>query len=328
MGRKIFVIAGCFLMAPLFAARAENIIRTSAPIAAGQQSESVNWVAADALVSDWVNSGELVECGSWAPTSNEIFSDVAFTQSSSCKQYQERHIQQRERQLDTQTYRNIGDAAVETRSFLVERQQNAIGTAVATSCMMIKQGMPSSTSGVYSIEINARSVSVYCDMVTNGGGWTVVGRGYQDDVRDWATTRGVVNPGRIPGELATVTAKLADNDINAIPKTAFKVVTTGYNNIRYFKGSCVYNHLATASGDCAISYADLNWTGARGNGLASSGWSGLSDNRANVVNDGVYIFTSAPDSPAYGWAAGDGTILSSTGNALSGTRISQYIYVR
>jgi hypothetical protein len=234
-------------------------------------------------------------------------------------------VQPREQQEGTQNYRNAGAAYEERQVVQVEGQQEVRGT-VARSCLMHKQYGGATANGIYTIRIEDRDVSVMCDMAA--GGWTVVARGYQGSVGNWALTRDAINPSAVPGASSSVTARLSDYDINAIPKTAFKVVTTGYNNTRYFKGSCEYNSIEIASGDCAISYATEDWTSSRGNGLSAAGGGGLCDNRASVSSDGYYVLTSARVNTAAGWAAGNGTTATYTGSAVAGTRISQYIYVK
>ena len=251
--------------------------------------------------------------------------DETITQRSTCNQEQIRIAQPREQLAGTQQYRDVGTALEESRLVAVENQREARGS-VARSCLMHKQYAGATANGIYTIKIQDRDVSVMCDMA--GGGWTVVGRGYQGQAGTWATTRDAVNPGVVPGASATTTARMSDYDINAIPKTVFKTVTTGYNYTRYFKGSCVYNSISDARGDCAISYSNESWASPRGDGASGENAGGLSDYRGGVANDGLFVVTSLIKRPANGWASGNGTVASATGTAIDGAITSLYIYVK
>jgi hypothetical protein len=52
---------------------------------------------------------------------------------------------------------------------------------VSDSCKTILDSQPSSTSGVYTLTAGHK---VYCDMVTDGGGWTLIVAQYEADVAD------------------------------------------------------------------------------------------------------------------------------------------------
>jgi hypothetical protein len=88
------------------------------------------WVLSTPTYSDWVNSGEKYDCITWTPDPATIDNGQSFTQTSNdCKQNQTRTKQDREQEVNTLEYRNVGELITETQ--ILENQTNtreSVGT--------------------------------------------------------------------------------------------------------------------------------------------------------------------------------------------------------
>lgn len=219
------------------------------------------------------------------------------------------------------------DNIVRTAAPISNKAGQSSSPALPNSCLAVRNTNPGSQSGVYDLTIGGAKTSVYCDMITDGGGWTLIGRAYANDVGDWAKVAGRYNWPQSPSPNLQRSFRLGDQDIAGIPRGAFKVVSTGYNNTRFWKGSCVYQQLVPAAGDCAISYSSETWQASSAKGRANNGaqTGGLHD---YYPNSGFYIQTSAMGNPPSGWAAGNGLSVYDSGTGSAGTRISLLIWVR
>ncbi|MBI6727318.1 hypothetical protein YA0089_27260 [Pseudomonas viridiflava] len=86
------------------------------------------WILASPTYSEWVSKSEPYECSAWFPLPRDKPEGQSFTQSAQCKQNQERASQQRELEVSSQAYRDLGDPVMENRVVSVSKDQNAIGT--------------------------------------------------------------------------------------------------------------------------------------------------------------------------------------------------------
>lgn len=129
---KRFAIPGllvsCFLVsAPLLAQENSNIIRSAATIAVSP-NDGRFWRPIDAFVSGWENDGAEYGCSAWAPLAATQPIGLRFVQTHACSLDQERTIQQREMNQQTQAVRNIGLPIKENRTVSPSHTREAVGT--------------------------------------------------------------------------------------------------------------------------------------------------------------------------------------------------------
>jgi len=174
-----------------------------------------------------------------------------------------------------------------------------------SSCLNIYNSGGNLPSGIYSLNVNSKLISTYCDMTA---GWTLVMRGKGGNTAGWITTAALnASFAGIAASPTGNTFKFADADINAIRGSSgmYRLISDGnISRTRYFPPS-VYAHTRPKyGGDVAtVSYATTAYAGGRSanSSLLSSGkYYGLTDDQ------GCYsaYFTTA--SGWNNWMIGDG----------------------
>jgi hypothetical protein len=179
----------------------------------------------------------------------------------------------------------------------------------AASCDAIKTARPTAPSGPYWIDPDGSvgpiaAFETYCDL-SGSVGWTLLLRGGSDvpTAATWGTSALNVAPGARDGTQTGPTFKVADAVMNAFTGP-YRVITDGtYAHTRYARPTCTYNHTATASGDCAVSCADLELTSCEAPGSTIYG-RGLSGGVGAVGNGcGVRYYATQAHS---GYQSGPG----------------------
>ena len=88
----------------------------SIPVQLSRQATGIKetWVTSPAIYTDWVNSGEIYGC-TFLPKPATIEAGISFTQSAmGCSQNKTRLKQDREQEVTTLLYREVGEAIIET----------------------------------------------------------------------------------------------------------------------------------------------------------------------------------------------------------------------
>lgn len=117
-----------------------------------------------------------------------------------------------------------------------------IGTC--RSCQEIKYAFPDSPSGVYSIQpMEGQPLDVYCDMVTDGGGWTLVGSTLNTPPRDESSA--------YYADLTTLTPAAANRGI----WNGLRGITLGLSDIRF---TCKVSNTSSFF-DVDLSFYNIFW---------------------------------------------------------------------
>lgn len=185
--------------------------------------------------------------------------------------------------------------------------------SLAASCQAYRMGeegyayQGATGSGAYRVLLGGVATDVYCDMTTDGGGWTLAIRAQAGTPVVGYKTVSSFNAVDAPF-LTGATFKLRDADINELRSEAYRVdVYGGYTSTRYFSADCQFgvNTQASVSSSCRTSYSNAGLSADIRAGSPGTSACGISDYITSTNSMNIYTVECANSGRNHAWFAGN-----------------------